>query len=70
MDGEKVNMITIRIGEGRSKYGKILDRDTEWYTDSEKDDAIKCAMNTGKKIYISENRSPFKEITLQELKEL
>lgn len=63
-------MTTIRIGDGRSKYGKILDRNTKWYTLEQKDHAIKCAIETGKKIYISEKGSAYKEITLNELKSL
>lgn len=53
-------MTTIRIGDGRSKYGKILDRNTKWYTFEQKDHAIKCAIETGKKIYDfpQENHNP------------
>lgn len=63
-------MTTIRIGAGRSKYGKILDRDTKWYTLEQKEHAIECAVETGKKIYISEKGSAYKEITLKELRNL
>ena len=63
-------MTTIRIGEGRSKYGKILDRNTEWYTYAQKEHAIEAALRTGKKIYISEKRNPYTEITLEQLKAL
>lgn len=61
-------MVTIRIGAGRTKYGKILDRDTEWYTLEQKEHAINAAIRTGKKIYISDKRQPYQEITLEELR--
>ena len=64
------NNMTIRIGEGRTKYGKILDRNTKWYTLEQKEHAIECAIETGKKIYINDKRSAYKEITLEELKNL
>jgi hypothetical protein len=63
-------MVTIRIGAGRTKYGKILDRDTEWYTLEQKEHAINAAIRTGKKIYISDKRQPYQEITLEELRNL
>lgn len=62
--------MTIRIGEGRTKDGKIIDRDTKWFNYSEKESAIECAIETGKKIYINDKRSAYKEITLDELKNL
>ena len=33
-------LVVIRVGLGRSKSGKILDRDTKWFTD--KWNAIDC----------------------------
>lgn len=63
-------MVTIRIGAGRTKYGKILDRNTEWYTFEQKEHAINAAIRTGKKIYISDERHPYQEITLEELRNL
>lgn len=63
-------MVTIRIGAGRTRYGKILDRNTEWYTFEQKEHAINAAIRTGKKIYISDERQPYQEITLEELRNL
>ena len=63
-----VLMTTIRIGAGRTKYGKILDRETEWYTIEQKQHAIDAAIRTGKKIYVAEKGQAYREITLNELK--
>lgn len=63
-------MITIRIGDGRTKYGKILDRDTTWYTYNQKEHAIEAAISTGKKIYISEKGRAYVEISLENLRNL
>ena len=71
MDGKSEQaMVTIRIGAGRTKYGKILDRETHWYTLDQKDHAINDAVESGKKIYVSVKNRAFEEITLQQLKEL
>lgn len=61
--------LVIRIGEGRSKSGKILDHNTHWYngTDKEIISAMADAKASGKSIYISRNGRAYKEITLKEL---
>jgi len=64
-------MVIIRIGEGRSPSGKILDRETQWLNISSlenKLNAIKIAEETKKKIYLSNNHKKFEEITLAQLK--
>ena len=48
-------MITIRIGDGQTASGKILDGSTEWYTDKEFDHAIEAALKTHKTIYPKEH---------------
>lgn len=53
-------MKTYRVGKGRSISGKILDRDTKWFTDY--DSAKEYAMKTGKKIYVSINHQKYVEI--------
>lgn len=60
-------MTIIRIGDGRSPSGKILDRKTTWFRLEEKEDAIREAMKTNKKIYISRNNSKYFEISLDTL---
>lgn len=60
----------IRIGDGRTSTGKILDPDTRWFAFDEKDYAIKEAISTGKRIYISKNKGAYKLITIAELIDL
>jgi len=59
--------ITIRLGLGRSKTGKILERNTKWFTLKEKNHAIEEWNKTHQKIFISRNFKPYKEITIDEL---
>lgn len=63
-------MTIIRIGRGRTPSGAILDRDTTWFNISEKDDAIKQAIETKKPIYVSYNSRAYREITLEQLQNL
>lgn len=63
-------MVIIRIGDGRTPSGKILDRDTHYYMLSEKEDAIKDAIESGKKIYISKHNKKYEELSINELKAL
>ena len=65
-------MVIIRIGEGRIATGKILERDTHYYTIDEKEDAIEDVINTGRqyRIYISRHNKKYEHITFDELKEL
>ena len=63
-------MTVIRIGDGRSASGKILDKETTWFRLEEKEDAIVEAMKTNKRIYVSRNGKRYKEITLEQLKAL
>ncbi len=58
----------IRIGEGQSPSGKILDRDTRWF--KEINEAISYHLLTGKKIYVSKNNKKYVEISLNELKNI
>lgn len=53
-------MITYRIGEGRSISGKILDRETNWFTNY--DLAKEHALKIRKKIYVSVNNKKYIEI--------
>jgi hypothetical protein len=54
-------MKVYRVGRGRSRYGKILDRDTEWYTD-EYEKALSRALLLKKPLYVSTNGRKFVEI--------
>lgn len=65
-------MVTIRVGEGQSPSGKILDRDTKWFQAEFVYDAIKYHLETGKKMYISKNNKKYIEfnpdrVTISEL---
>lgn len=44
-------LVTIRVGLGRSSSGKILDKDTKWFTDKNK--AISYLAITNKPIFVS-----------------
>lgn len=63
--------ITIRIGLGQTKSGKILDRNTQWYyisaTTNGKMAAIKYHDETNKSIFISVNGRAYKKITREQL---
>jgi hypothetical protein len=53
-------MNTYRVGEGQSPSGKILDKETKWFSDF--NSAKAYAMETGKKLYVSHNHSKYREI--------
>ncbi len=63
----------VRIGEGRSKSGKILDRNTKWFTISDKEAWERCVHewslkeNSGKPLFISRNGRAYKKISGVEL---
>jgi len=66
----------LRIGLGRSKSGKILDRDTKWLnlnTKEEWSNAVKewsHKHNSGKPIFISKSGRAYKEIKPTQLLEM
>ena len=60
-------MITIRIGDGQTASGKILDGSTEWYTDKEFDHAIEAALKTHKTIWIRSANRAYHSISLEQL---
>ena len=59
----------VRIGEGRSKSGKILDRDTVWFNIDSKEAWERCIHEwsmkkySGKPVYLSKNGRAYREIT-------
>lgn len=57
--------IIIRLGLGRSRSGKILDKDTKWFTD--KNEAINNFVSTNKPIFISVGGKKYKEINIDQL---
>ena len=59
----------VRIGQGRSKSGKILDRNTVWFNIDSKEAWERCIhewslkKNSGKPVYLSKNGRAYREIT-------
>lgn len=54
-------MKVYRVGKGRSASGKILDRDTEWYT-NDYAKALERALLLKKRLYVSVNGGKYVEI--------
>ena len=50
-----------RVGAGHSASGKILDRDTQWFT--KYDSALEYAKQTKKNIYMSVNNKKYVKIS-------
>lgn len=65
--------IVIRIGLGRSKSGKILDRNTTWHNILDYDSWAKCVNDwadkkySGKPLFISRSGRAYKPITGEKL---
>ena len=63
----------VRIGQGRSKSGKILDRDTVWFNIDSKEAWKRCIREwsmkkySGKPVYLSKNGRAYKEISGEQL---
>lgn len=53
-------MTVYRVGLGQSPSGKILDRETEWYTDY--DTAVRRAIELNKPLFESKNNRRYIEI--------
>lgn len=64
------NNIVIRVGEGQSKSGKILDSGTHWYNLESKEAAILYALETNRNIYISKNNQRYQQYSIDKLKRL
>lgn len=62
--------IVIRIGEGQSPSGKILDRGTHWYNLTSYKEAIQDAQDRHRIIYVSINSKKYRKITSEQLVEL
>ncbi len=69
-------MIIIKVGEGRSSSGKILDHNTQWYAYNkiksidERKEAIEYAISTKRDIYISGNKKSYRKVTPEQLMNL
>ena len=60
--------VTIRVGLGRSRSGKILDRDTRWFID--KKEAIDYWAMNNKPIFVSVGGKKYQEIKIDQLRAL
>ena len=66
----------VRIGEGRSKSGKILDRGTVWFNIDSKEAWERCIHEwsmkkySGKPVYLSKNGRAYREISGVQLLQL
>lgn len=46
-------MTVIRVGDGQTKSGKMLDKDTRWFELKDVEEAIRYAQDMNKKLYVS-----------------
>ena len=63
-------MTVIRVGEGQTKYGKILDSDTRWFEMKDAEEAIRYAQDTNKELYVSINKQCYRKINIEMLLKL
>jgi hypothetical protein len=54
--------VVIRIGEGQSPSGEILDWETHWYNLASYEEAIQDAENRHRNIYISINNQKYQRV--------
>lgn len=59
--------IVIKVGEGQSPSGEILDRGTHWYNLSSYIEAINYANETHRNIYISVNNKKYIKYSAEQL---
>ena len=67
MSKDYTRNIVIRVGEGQSPSGKILDRETHWYNLSSYNEAIQDAKERHRHIYVSVNNKKYEEFTPEKL---
>lgn len=60
-------MTVIRVGEGQTKYGKILDRDTRWFELKDVEEAIRYAQDMNNELYVSINKQGYRKINIEML---
>lgn len=66
----------IRVGEGQTPSGKIIDRGTHWYNYNkkegidEREDAIKYSIETIRDIYVSVSNKAYQRMTIERLRRL
>lgn len=63
-------MTVIRVGEGQTKSGKILDRDTRWFELKDAEEAIRYAQDMNKELYVSINKQGYRKINVKLLLEM
>ena len=63
-------MTVIRVGEGQTKQGKILDSDTRWFQLKDAEEAIRYAQDTNKELYVSINKQCYRKINIEMLLKL
>jgi len=59
--------IVLRIGDGQSPSGKIIDRGTHWYNLSSYKEALQDAKDRHRIIYISINNRKYQQLTPEQL---
>lgn len=64
------NNIVIKVDEGQSPSGKILDRGTHWNNLENYKDVIDYANTTNRKIYISINKRKYQKVSENLLEKL
>ena len=60
-------MTVIRVGEGQTKFGKILDSNTRWFELKDVEEAIRYAQDMNKKLYVSINKQGYRKINIETL---
>lgn len=63
-------MTVIRVGEGQTQSGKILDRDTRWFELKDAEEAIRYAQDMNKELYVSINKQGYRKINIEMLLKL
>jgi len=59
--------VIIRVGEGQSPSGKIIDSGTHWYNLNSYKEALQDIKDRHRKIYISINNQKYREIKPEQL---
>lgn len=60
-------MTVIRVGEGQTKSGKILDSSTRWFELKDAEEAIRYAQDMNKELYVSINKQGYRKINIEML---
>ena len=60
-------MTVIRVGDGQTKSGKILDSNTRLFELKDVEEAIRYAQDMNKKLYVSINKQGYRKINIETL---